>query len=166
VRYCGSFPKLFDAIDGYCTDPQYAEVDAKKLKTEDINEVVDLCFQCKLCYIKCPYTPGDHEWAIDFPRLMARAKAKKVKDDGVSLADRALGNPDLVGKLGTATSPLANWANESKLHRQFMQSFLGFTRTRSGRPLQPRHWPPNLQRTASRAALKPRRRWRFFPPAT
>ena len=125
VRYCGSFPKLFDAIDGYCTDPQYAEVDAKKLKTEDINEVVDLCFQCKLCYIKCPYTPGDHEWAIDFPRLMARAKAKKVKDDGVSLADRALGNPDLVGKLGTATSPLANWANESKLHRQFMQFLLG-----------------------------------------
>ena len=125
VRYCGSFPKLFDAVDGYCTDPQYAEVDAKKLKKEDINEVVDLCFQCKLCYIKCPYTPGDHEWAIDFPRLMARAKAKKVKDDGVSLADRALGNPDLVGRLGTATSPLANWANESKLHRQFMQFLLG-----------------------------------------
>jgi len=24
VRYCGSFPKLFDAIDSYCTDEQYA----------------------------------------------------------------------------------------------------------------------------------------------
>jgi Fe-S oxidoreductase len=125
VRYCGSFPKLFDAIDSYCTDEQYAEVDTKKLKTDDVDQVVELCFQCKLCYIKCPYTPGDHEWAIDFPRLMARAKAKKVKDRGVPLGDRLMGNPDLAGKLGTATSALANWANESKLHRQFMQSILG-----------------------------------------
>jgi Fe-S oxidoreductase len=125
VRYCGSFPKLFDAVDTYCTEKKYAEVDTKKLKTEDINQIVDLCFQCKLCWIKCPYTPGDHEWAIDFPRLMARAKAKQVKDKGVSLVDKILGNPDGIGKLGTATSPLANWANESKLHRQFMQSLLG-----------------------------------------
>jgi glycerol-3-phosphate dehydrogenase subunit C len=125
VRYCGSFPKLFDAVDSYCTDEQYAEVDTKKLKPEDVNEIVDLCFQCKLCYIKCPYTPGNHEWAIDFPRLIARANANRVKDQGVPLADRVLGDPDRAGKLGTATSALANWANESKLHRQFMQSLLG-----------------------------------------
>jgi glycerol-3-phosphate dehydrogenase subunit C len=90
VRYCGSFPKLFDAVDTYCTDEKYAEVDTKKLKTEDINQIVDLCFQCKLCYIKCPYTPGNHDWAIDFPRLMARAKAKQVKDKGVPLVDKIL----------------------------------------------------------------------------
>jgi Fe-S oxidoreductase len=125
VRYCGSFPKLFDAIDSYCTDDKYAEVDTKKLKAEDVSQVVDLCFQCKLCYIKCPYTPGDHEWSIDFPRLMARAKAKQTKDHGSALSDIVLGNPDLAGKLGTAASALANWANESKLHRRFMQSLLG-----------------------------------------
>ena len=33
VRYCGSFPKLFDAVDNYCTDEKYSEVDTKKLKT-------------------------------------------------------------------------------------------------------------------------------------
>ena len=104
---------------------EYAEVDTKKLKTEDIKQIVDLCFQCKLCYIKCPYTPGNHDWAIDFPRLMARAKAKQVKDKGVPLVDKVLGNPDGIGKLGTAMSSLANWTNESKLHRQFMQSLLG-----------------------------------------
>jgi Fe-S oxidoreductase len=65
---------------------------------------------------------------------MARAKAKKVKVEGVSLADRAMGNPDLVGKLGTATSPLANWANESKLHRQFMQSLLGIHKDKKRPP--------------------------------
>jgi glycerol-3-phosphate dehydrogenase subunit C len=125
VKFCGSFPKMFDAVDSYCTDEKYAEVDAKKLKPQDVNQVVDLCFQCKLCYIKCPYTPGDHDWAIDFPRLMARGKAQQVKQKGVSRGDKFLGNPDLVGKLGTLTSPLANWANESRLHRQFMQSLLG-----------------------------------------
>jgi len=125
VKFCGSFPKIFDAIDGYCTEEKYAEVDSKKLKAEDIDEAVDLCFQCKLCYIKCPYTPGNHHWAVDFPRLMARAKAQRVKKQGVPLVDKVLGNPDLVGRLGTTTSALANWANESKLHRQFMQSLLG-----------------------------------------
>jgi glycerol-3-phosphate dehydrogenase subunit C len=125
VKFCGSFPKMFDAIDDYCTEGKYAEVDTKKLKPEDVNEVVDLCFQCKLCYIKCPYTPGDHEWSIDFPRLIARAKAQQVKERGVSLGDKFLGNPDLVGKIGTSTSSLANWANESRLHRRFMQSVLG-----------------------------------------
>jgi len=125
VKLCGSFPKMFDAIDSYCTEEKYAEVDTKKLKTEDVNKVVDLCFQCKLCYIKCPYTPGDHEWAIDFPRLMARAKAQQVKEQGVSLGDKVLGNPDLAGTIGSWTSPLANWANESRVHRQFMQSLLG-----------------------------------------
>ena len=34
-RYCGSFPKLFDAVDTYCTDEKYSEVDTKKLKTEE-----------------------------------------------------------------------------------------------------------------------------------
>ncbi|HXV83858.1 MAG TPA: anaerobic glycerol-3-phosphate dehydrogenase subunit C, partial [Candidatus Binatia bacterium] len=124
VRYCGSFPKLFDAIDTYCTDEKYAEVDTKKLKAEDVKQVADLCFQCKLCWIKCPYTPGDHEWAIDFPRLMARAKAKQVKDNGVRLRDKLLGHIDAVGKMATKISPLANWANESKLHRRFMENLL------------------------------------------
>jgi Fe-S oxidoreductase len=125
VKYCGSFPTMFDAIDDYCTEGKYAEVNIKKFKTADVDKVVDLCFQCKLCYIKCPYTPGDHEWAIDFPRLIARAKAQEVKKNGVPFVDKLLGHPDLVGKLGTATAPLANWANENPLNRKLMESTVG-----------------------------------------
>ena len=125
VKFCGSFPKMFDAVDDYCTEGKYAEVDTKKFKPEDVRQVVDLCFQCKLCYIKCPYTPGDHDWAIDFPRLIARAKAQEVRKNGVPLADKLLGRPDLVGKLGTATAPLANWSNENALNRQLMHSVVG-----------------------------------------
>jgi len=125
VKYCGSFPTMFDAIDDYCTEGKYAEVDTKKLKTEDVSKIVDLCFQCKLCYIKCPYTPGDHDWAIDFPRLMTRAKAQEVKKKGVPFVDKLLGSPDLVGKIGTATAPLANWANENAVNRQLMHNVIG-----------------------------------------
>jgi glycerol-3-phosphate dehydrogenase subunit C len=125
VKFCGSFPKMFDAVDDYCTEGKYAEVDTKKFKNEDLQQVVDLCFQCKLCYIKCPYTPGDHDWAIDFPRLIARAKAQEVKKNGVPLSDKLLGRPDLLGKLGTATAPLANWGNENGLNRKLMHSVVG-----------------------------------------
>jgi glycerol-3-phosphate dehydrogenase subunit C len=128
VKFCGSFPKMFDAIDDYCTEGKYAEVDTKKLKAEDLKQIVDLCFQCKLCYIKCPYTPDDHEWSIDFPRLMARAKAVEVKKQGIPFGDKVLGNPDLLGKIGTATAPIANWANENPLSRQLMQSVAGIHR--------------------------------------
>jgi len=113
VKLCGSFPKLFNAVDDYCVEGKYADVDTKKLKTEDVRAIVDDCFQCKLCYIKCPYTPGDHDWAIDFPRLMARAKAQQVKKHGVPLVDKLLGNPDLFGKTGSMTAPLANRGNEN-----------------------------------------------------
>jgi glycerol-3-phosphate dehydrogenase subunit C len=125
VKFCGSFPKLFNAIDEYCTDEKYSEVDTKKLKSDDVRAIVDDCFQCKLCYIKCPYTPGDHDWAVDFPRLMARGKAQQVKKNGVRLVDKLLGNPDLVGKAGSMTAPLANWANENSLNRQLMESTIG-----------------------------------------
>ena len=125
VKFCGSFPKLFEAVDEYCTDDKYAEVDTKKLKHQDIDSVVDLCFQCKLCYIKCPYTPGDHDWAIDFPRLIARAKAQRVKKQGVPLRDRLLGKPDLVGRLGNATADFANRVNENSIYRQLLHRTLG-----------------------------------------
>lgn len=136
-KFCGSFPKLFDVIDSYCTEEQYATVDATKLKREDVKTIVALCFQCKLCDINCPYTPGNHEWAIDFPRLMARAKAHEVKKNGVPLVDKMLGNPDLVGKLGSWTAPIANWANENKVHRQFMHSVIGIHKEKT---LPPFHW--------------------------
>lgn len=146
VKFCGSFPKLFDAIDDYCTEGKYAEVDTKKLKSEDVGKVVDLCFQCKLCYIKCPYTPGDHEWAIDFPRLMARAKAHEVRKNGSPLVDKLLGHPDLVGKLGTATAPLANWGNENGLNRRLMHTVVGIHKDKKLPPFASKSFASQFER--------------------
>ena len=41
VKYCGSFPKLFNAVDDYCVFGKYADVDTKRLKAEDVRAVVD-----------------------------------------------------------------------------------------------------------------------------
>jgi glycerol-3-phosphate dehydrogenase subunit C len=162
VKFCGSFPKMFDAIDSYCTEEKYAEVDTKKLKTEDVSEVVDLCFQCKLCYIKCPYTPGDHEWAIDFPRLMARGKAQEVKKKGVPFSDKILGNPDLAGKIGTTVSPLANWANESPIHRRFMENLLDIHRDKKLPPFASKTFAAQFAARAKAPQGEPAGRIAFF----
>src|SRR5258706_3189596 len=71
VTYCGSFPILFGAIDEQVE--RGAALGAETVSAATVRAVSDHCWQCKLCFIKCPYTPdeGAHE-ALDFPRLMAR----------------------------------------------------------------------------------------------
>jgi glycerol-3-phosphate dehydrogenase subunit C len=121
---CPSFKVLFDRLDVEAVDG-----DVEKLPKADVKEVVDLCYQCKLCFNHCPYTPP-HRWAIDFPRLMLRARAAEARQHGVSLQDRMLGNADLVGKLGSLMAPLSNWMNELSVHRAFMQAVTGIHRKR------------------------------------
>jgi Fe-S oxidoreductase len=100
---CTSFPTLFGFIDDH--DDQ----DAAKLTKAEQDQVVDECFECKICYVKCPYIPP-HEWALDFPRLMLRAKAVKKKGEGVRvrITDNAIGRTDLSGMAGVLAAPLAN----------------------------------------------------------
>ncbi|HUJ74459.1 MAG TPA: heterodisulfide reductase-related iron-sulfur binding cluster, partial [bacterium] len=119
---CPSFPALFKAVDGHGGD-------VLQLTDEESRRVVDVCYQCKLCYIKCPYTPDDgHEFKLDFPRLMQRAKAVRVKQRGLALRERLLGNPDLLGTLTRPVAWLANWSNRQGLARWLLERILGVHR--------------------------------------
>ncbi|HND85656.1 MAG TPA: 4Fe-4S dicluster domain-containing protein, partial [Pseudobdellovibrionaceae bacterium] len=61
VNYCGSFPDLFARVDRDI-EKQGAQ-GAELLDIHDFESVTNLCWQCKLCYIKCPYTQDEgHEW--------------------------------------------------------------------------------------------------------
>ena len=72
-------------------------------------EIVDLCYQCKLCDPVCPYTPGkDHEFQLDFPKLMTRAQAIRTRERGVKFNDKFLADTDFAGKLGSLSGPLIN----------------------------------------------------------
>ena len=98
VSLCGSFPALFDLVDESPT----MEVDG--VAKADYYKVVDQCYLCDLCYMtKCPYVPP-HEWNVDFPHLMLRAKAVRFREEGASLRDRVLTSTDAVNR--AATIPL------------------------------------------------------------
>ena len=121
---CPSFGSLFNALDRPEVDGE-----AKKLTQGDLRNVLDLCYQCKLCYNHCPYTPP-HRWNIDFPRLMLRAKAVQVRQQGQSLADRFLGHVDIIGRLNAWLAPLSNWILKLPFNRVAMEKTVGIHRRR------------------------------------
>jgi Fe-S oxidoreductase len=123
---CPSFKDLLGSLDRDEVDGE-----AGRLPATDMRRVVDLCYQCKLCYNHCPYTPP-HRWMLDFPRLMLRARAASARErGGITLQDRVLGNTELVGRLGSATAPIANWAMGNAAQRGLLQLVAGIHRDRN-----------------------------------
>jgi Fe-S oxidoreductase len=121
VSLCGSFPTLFDLVDESAT----MEVDG--VAKNDYWKVVDQCFMCDLCYMtKCPYTPP-HEWNLDFPHTMLRAKAIKFKKGDVGMAEKMLASTDVHGSLAgiPVVVQAVNAINKTKLTRGVMESTLG-----------------------------------------
>jgi glycerol-3-phosphate dehydrogenase subunit C len=95
VSLCNSFPTLFDLVDESPT----LEVDG--IDKADYSKVVEQCYLCDMCYMsKCPYVPP-HEWNVDFPHLMLRAKAVEFKKNGTSMRNRVLSNTNTVPKLAS-----------------------------------------------------------------
>lgn len=121
VSLCDSFPTLFDLID----ESETFEVDG--VAKEDYVKVVDQCYLCDLCYLtKCPYVPP-HEFNVDFPHLMLRAKAVKFKEQGASFRDKTLTSTDKV--FGMTAIPLVditvNALNKNSGFRKALESTMG-----------------------------------------
>ncbi|MEX2151593.1 MAG: heterodisulfide reductase-related iron-sulfur binding cluster [Steroidobacteraceae bacterium] len=118
---CNAFPALFDQVDGTPT----GEVAA--VPRDARWEVVDHCYLCDMCYMsKCPYVPP-HEWNVDFPHLMLRAKAVRLKDQGASARDRLLSSTDVVGRIAgiPVVREIVNAANASRAGRKLLDGLLG-----------------------------------------
>ena len=151
VSLCDSFPTLFDLVD----ESDTFEVDG--VDKDDYMKVVDQCFMCDLCAeTKCPYLPP-HEWAVDFPHLMLRAKAYKFKQGDTKWRDRLITSTDPV--FDAISTPgiagLANAAAGSSTLRKLGQSMVGL---HAEAPLPPfeskptskriaEHWPAQAQPT-------------------
>jgi len=139
---CHSFPTLFDAID---------ESESMELDTVPKSvywEVVDHCYLCDMCYMtKCPYVPP-HEWNVDFPHLMLRAKAARFQRQGASMRDKVLSATDKVGKLAgiPVIAQIVNATNRSKLGRSVLENTLGVHRNA---PV------PDYHSNSARKQLKP-----------
>jgi Fe-S oxidoreductase len=120
VSLCQSFPNLFDLVDA--TD----DGEVHGVKKSDYWKVVDQCYLCDLCYLtKCPYVPP-HEWNLDFPHTMLRAKAIKFKKGEVKASEKFLASTDVHGQF--AGIPIVvqavNAINKTKAARGVMESVL------------------------------------------
>ena len=114
---CNSFPTLFDAID----DSDTLELDG--VDKSVYWDVVDNCYLCDMCYMtKCPYVPP-HEWNVDFPHLMLRAKAVKHKQGKSLTRDRILTSTDIIGTLAgiPVVSAVVNAVNHNKVGRKVVE---------------------------------------------
>lgn len=121
-KFCQSFPTLFRAIDD-------EDRDARDLPQAVTRQVVDECFGCRLCYVNCPYTPDEgHEFQLDFPALLLRARAQRVAHEGLPRRERLLGDPDRLGRQGTRLPVLANACNQNRVFRLLMEKVLGIHR--------------------------------------
>jgi glycerol-3-phosphate dehydrogenase subunit C len=121
VSLCNAFPTLFDLVD----ESETFEVDG--VKKEDYWQVVDHCYLCDLCYMtKCPYVPP-HEWNVDFPHLMLRAKAQKFKKGDTSFRDKILTSTDTVGSIAgiPVIAQTVNTVNSIKPVRKVMEKTIG-----------------------------------------
>ena len=126
VNLCTAFPRLFDLVDESST----LEVDG--IPKQDYREVIDRCYLCDMCYMtKCPYVPP-HQWNVDFPHLMLRAKAVKFRKGGATFRDRLLSSTDALGKLASipVVVQMVNAANRAAPVRKVMDSVLGIHKDR------------------------------------
>jgi Fe-S oxidoreductase len=126
VRLCPSFKDLFRFID----ERELAE-DVTPLTDHQHDVVVDECYQCKLCYVVCPYTPGrEQEWKIDFPRLMLRSLAIHAREGKVSRSAKLLARTDLQGKVATTVPTIVNASAKVPLARTLMEKTAGIAKDR------------------------------------
>ncbi len=92
MSFCESFPTLFDLVD------ESETMEGDGVAKADFMKVADQCYLCDLCYMtKCSCVPP-HEWNVDFPHLMLRAKAVNFRENGASFRDRLLTGTDAVAK--------------------------------------------------------------------
>ncbi len=134
VGYCGTFPDVFARVDRDIETR--GATGAEQLDDQAFARATELCWQCKLCYVKCPYTPDEgHAWVLDVPRLLLREKAQRARRNGMTLQDRVLGEPQLLGRMTAGPmAPLANFVNANRLVRKSMAVVAGIA---EGFPLPP-----------------------------
>ncbi len=120
VSLCDAFPTLFDLVD----ESETFEIDG--VAKQDYFQVVDQCYMCDLCFqTKCPYVPP-HEWNLDFPHVMLRAKAAQFKKGERKLSHKLLSNTKIQGKIATipVVSNLINAGNRNKGVRKVLEKAL------------------------------------------
>ncbi len=142
VSLCGAFPKLFDLID------ETPDGELEGVPKQKYWEVVDQCYLCDMCYMtKCPYVPP-HEWNLDFPHVMLRAKAVKHRQTGGALRDAVLSSTDRNGLFAgiPVVTQTINAVNKTRPMRAVLEAALG---------VEAKAWLPEFAARKFRSAARP-----------
>ena len=119
---CDSFPQLFDLID----ESESGELDT--VSSDAFPKIADSCTLCDMCFLtKCPYVPP-HEFNIDFPHLMLRARAVEVEKKGQPpFLQNQLAQTDRNGKLGKSFGFILNFFTNinNKIFRRILNYLIG-----------------------------------------
>jgi glycerol-3-phosphate dehydrogenase subunit C len=100
--------------------PKYTGPQAERLRVADeasVEHSVDYCSGCGICTQVCPQ-------GVKIAEINAQARDKLKRQRGISLRDRIVTRPTVVGRLGTPAAGLANRSLASRPARMLVEKVL------------------------------------------
>ncbi len=94
------------------------------LSSPELGDALGACLSCKACKRECPS-------GVDLALLKAETLQARHDATGPSMADRVIAAADGLGRLGSATAPLANAALRWRSFRLVVERVIGLDATRS-----------------------------------
>jgi FAD/FMN-containing dehydrogenase/Fe-S oxidoreductase len=91
--------------------------------SQELIEIMDTCFNCKLCEIDCPA-------GVNIPKIVLEAKARYHQAHGLRLDQYVMTKAESFMRLGSWISPLANTLSQTPVFRYLAEKTIGFDRRR------------------------------------
>jgi FAD/FMN-containing dehydrogenase/Fe-S oxidoreductase len=113
--------------------------DARRLSSEEVREVAELCVNCKMCAHECPAH-------VDVPKLMLEAKAAAQAEHGLDRADWVMARAEGFATLGSNFAVTINTALSSRAVRWLIEKVFGISRRRRLPAFAPRNFLKRAQR--------------------
>jgi anaerobic glycerol-3-phosphate dehydrogenase C subunit len=100
------------------------QMDDKDFESSEFRKFLDLCVNCKACSVECPS-------GVDVSKLVGAARAKYAKRKGLNISQRVLSNNRLMSRVGSAVSPLANFATNLAITKWILEKSAGIDKRRT-----------------------------------
>ncbi|MHB1837537.1 MAG: anaerobic glycerol-3-phosphate dehydrogenase subunit C [Solirubrobacteraceae bacterium] len=104
--------------------PKYAGPQSERYRVQSepsVDASVDYCSGCGICSLVCPQ-------GVKIAEINARARNALKREHGIPLRDRIITRPTWLGRLGTATAPVANFSLAFRPARVLAERALGVHR--------------------------------------
>ncbi len=101
----------------------YSELPRQMFGSEEVRQVADLCFHCKMCAQECPAQ-------VDIPKLMLQTKNSHFLEHGFYSGSWFRARADAIAKLSSNVPILANAVMRNPIFRWILEKTFGLSRQR------------------------------------